>query len=567
VLHELTISDLGVIESARIELGPGLTCVTGETGAGKTMVLTGLGLILGAKAVPETVRRGADAALAEAVLDAPRTGEIAARLDDAGVDVEDDGTVVVSRTVGASRRSRTVIGGRTVPQALLADVAEALVTVHGQHDQARLRTAARQRETLDAYAGTNHQVVLADYRQAWDAWTQAVAALERMEQGADAARAEVARLRDDLAAIDALAPQPDEDDALAAEARVLENAEDVRTGVAAAHTALGGGDGGDGEYSAVAALDSARRALADAARHDPSLAELEERLSSLVYGAGDLVTELAAYVEELDADPARLDEIHERRSDLAGLMRRIGVPDLAGVLAYAEGARPRVAEDDAWDATLEQRRQALDDARATLDRAAGEVSDGRRAAASALAEAVASELHRLAMPDATFAVSVEPTAPAAHGADAIAMTLASHPGAPHRPVAEAASGGELSRIMLALEVAIAERAHEGARTFVFDEVDAGVGGRAAVAVGERLAELARTHQVIVVTHLAQVAAFAHSHVVVAKATDGIVTRAQVAEVTSDARVEEIARLLSGQEDSQTARAHALELLEASGVAP
>nr|WP_297081758.1 DNA repair protein RecN [uncultured Demequina sp.] len=566
MLHELTISDLGVIESARIELGPALTCVTGETGAGKTMVLTGLGLILGAKAVPETVRRGADAALAEAVLDAPRTGEVAERLEDAGIDVEDDGTVVVSRTVGASRRSRTVIGGRTVPQALLAEVAEALVTVYGQHDQARLRTAARQRATLDAYAGPDHQPVVAEYRGAWEAWTQATAALERMEQGADAARAEVARLRDDLAAIDALAPQPDEDEALAAEARVLENAEDVRTGVAAAHAALGGGDGGD-DHSAVAALDAARRALADAARHDPSLADLEERLSGLVYGAGDLVTELASYVEGLDADPARLDEIHERRSDFAGLMRRIGVADLAGVLAYAEDARPRVAEDDAWDTTLEQRRQAVDSARAALDHAASRLSDGRRAAASALAEAVAAELHRLAMPDAAFAVAVEPTEPAPHGADVIAMTLASHPGAPQRPVAEAASGGELSRIMLALEVAIAERVHEGSRTFVFDEVDAGVGGRAAVAVGERLAELARSHQVIVVTHLAQVAAFADTHVVVAKATDGTVTRAQVTEVSGDARIEEIARLLSGQEDSQTARAHALELLEASGVAP
>nr|WP_084040491.1 DNA repair protein RecN [Demequina sp. NBRC 110053] len=565
MLHELSITDLGVIESARIELGPGLTCVTGETGAGKTMVLTGIGLILGDKAVPATVRSGADAALAEAVLDAPVSGDLAERLADAGVEADDDGAVIVSRTVGASRRSRTVIGGRTVPQSLLADLAAELVTVHGQHDQARLRTPARQRDTLDAYAGARHGEALAAYRNAWAAWTEAVAALERMEDGAGAARAEVARLRDDLAAIDEIAPQEGEDEELAAQARVLENAEDVRLGAAAAHAALGGDQAGDGELSAVAALETARRALADAARHDPALAELDERLAGLSYAAADLVTELASYLDGLDADPARLDEIHARRSDLATLARRIGVPDVAGVLAYAESARPRVDDDDAWDETLAARREAVTAARTALETAALVVREGRAAAARDLAEAVREELGLLAMPDADFAVRLEPAEPAAHGADQVAMTLASHPGAPHRPIAEAASGGELSRIMLALEVALAARAHEGPRTFVFDEVDAGVGGRAAVAVGERLAALARTHQVIVVTHLAQVAAFADAHVVVAKATDGAVTRAQVAPVTDQARVEEIARLLSGQEDSDTARAHALELLEASGV--
>ncbi|GIG54407.1 DNA repair protein RecN [Demequina activiva] len=561
MLHELSITDLGVIESARIEVGPGLTCVTGETGAGKTMVLTGLGLILGAKAVPETVRAGADAALAEAVLDAPRDGAIAQRLAEAGVEVDDDGTVIVARTVGASRRSRTVIGGRTVPQALLADVAAELVTVHGQHDQARLRTPARQRDTLDAYAGDDHKGTVAEYRHAWTAWTEASAALARMEDGAQAARAEVVRLRDDLDAIDALAPQPGEDEELAAQARVLENAEDVRTGVASAHAALGGDD----EFTAVAALEAARRALGDAARHDDALGALDERLASLAYGAGDLVTELASYLEGLDADPARLDEIHQRRSDLAGLMRRIGVPDLAGVLEHAEHARARVAEDDAWDETLVERRAAVASTRSALEEAAERLSAGRRDAATRLAAAVREELAQLAMPDADFAVAVEPIDPAPHGADAVAMTLASHPGAPHRPIAEAASGGELSRIMLALEVALAHSTHEGPRTFVFDEVDAGVGGKAAVAVGGRLAALAQTHQVIVVTHLAQVASFADTHVVVAKATDGSVTRAQVTAVEADARVEEIARLLSGQEDSATARAHALELLEASGV--
>ncbi|MFW7414964.1 DNA repair protein RecN [Demequina sp. SO4-18] len=567
MLHELTISDLGVIESARLEFGPGLTCVTGETGAGKTMVLTGLGLILGAKTVPATVRTGAEAAVAEAVIDVPAEGPLAERLADAGVAVEDDGSVVVARTVGATTRSRSVMGARTVPQSLLAEVAAELVTVHGQSDQVRLRSAARQRDTLDAYGGSHVTAARREYLRAWEAWTDAAEALRRMQEGADAERAEVARLRDDLAAIDELAPQQGEDQALVAEAQVLENAEAVRTGTAAAHAAIAGEE----EVTVVAVLEAARRALADAARHDATLATLEERLADFSYGATDVASELASYLDRLDADPGRLDEIHQRRSDLATLMRRIGVPDVDAVLEYAETARPRVAQDDAWDETLEQRRAEESRTRDSLDTAAQALHEARGAAGDRLAAAVREELSRLAMPDADLAVQVERTEPAAHGADVVTMTLASHPGAPHRPVAEAASGGELSRIMLAIEVSLAgaDADHESespGRTFIFDEVDAGVGGKAAVAVGNRLAELARTHQVIVVTHLAQVAAFAHTHVVVAKSTDGAVTRAQVGPVDGEDRVQEVARLLSGQEDSTTARAHALELLEGSAVA-
>ncbi|MFV0285241.1 MAG: DNA repair protein RecN [Demequina sp.] len=562
MLHELSIADLGVIETARIDFGAGLTCVTGETGAGKTMVLTGLGLILGAKSVPATVRAGAPEALAEAVLDIPVGSESALRLDDAGVTLDDDGTVIVARTVGATTRSRTVIGGRTVPQALLADIAGELVTVHGQSDQVRLRSSARQRDTLDTYAGPAHQSVLDRYRDAWHSWTQARAALAAMEQGAEAERAEVARLRDDLAAIDALAPEEGEDARLEAEARVLDNAEAVRTGAASAHSAIGGDD----EFTVVAAIEAARRALADAARHDDRLAGYEQRLADISYGASDIAAELASYLDGLDADPARLDEIHERRSDLAGLTRRIGVPDLAAVLAYAQQARPRVAADDDWDATLAARRSQESRAREVLDAAATALHKSRTDAARRLADAVGAELDRLAMPDARLAVDVEPADASAHGADRVTFTLASHPGAPHRPLGEGASGGELSRIMLAIEVSLAAVGEQDSRTFVFDEVDAGVGGRAAIAVGNRLAELARTHQVIVVTHLAQVAAFADNHVVVAKTTDGAITRAQVGRVDGDARVEEIARLLSGNEDSSAARAHALELLEQSRVA-
>lgn len=560
MLRELAIENLGVIESARVDLGPGLTCVTGETGAGKTMVLTGLGLILGSKSVPATVRTGAEAALAEAVVDVAPGSWPAERLEEAGATLDDDGTVIVSRSVGASTRSRTVVGGRTVPQAVLAEVAGHWVTVHGQSEQARLRSSAEQRAILDEYA--DHGDLLVAYARAWQDWRDARDRLERMETGAEQARLEAARMRDDLAAIDDVAPEPGEDATLKDQIEVLENAEAVRSGVAGAREAIDG----DGELSLVIAADAARRALADAARHDRALAELEARLADVAYGAADVAQELATYLDRMDADPGRLEELQQRRAALNALMRRIGA-DLDGVLAYRERAAQAVEQDDSWDAHLEARRADERTAARRVEELADELTASRTEAAGRLAADVDAELALLAMPDAAFAVAVERAELRHSGADDVSMTLASHPGAPHRPVAQAASGGELSRIMLALEVSLARHAAAPGHTFVFDEVDAGVGGRAAIAVGRRLAELARTHQVLVVTHLAQVAAHADRHVVVAKATDGAITRAQVREVAGEQRVEELARLLSGHEDSKTALAHARELLEASRVAP
>ncbi|MDN4476990.1 DNA repair protein RecN [Demequina sp. SYSU T00192] len=560
MLHELAIENLGVIESARVDLGPGLTCVTGETGAGKTMVLTGLGLITGSRSVPATVRTGADAALAEAVVDVTPGSWPADRLEEAGAALDDDGTVIVSRTVGATTRSRTVVGGRTVPQAVLAEVSEHWVTVHGQSDQARLRSSAEQRAILDGFAG--HDALLTAYADAWEAWREARVRLEEMESGAEAARLEAARMRDDLDAIDAVDPQPGEDAEIGAQLEVLQHSEAVRAGVAGAREAIDG----EAEVTLVVAADAARRALGDAARHDPALADLETRLADVAYSAADIAHELASYLDRMDADPARLEALQARRADLNALMRRIGA-DLDGVLAYRDRAAEAVLQDDTWDETLAARRAAETEARAEVERAASALSESRRAAAARLSADVDAELDGLAMPDAEFRVGVRAVEPRATGADEVEMTLASHPGAPHRPVAQAASGGELSRIMLAIEVSLARHAVTPGHTFVFDEVDAGVGGKAAIAVGRRLAELARTHQVLVVTHLAQVAAHADRHVVVAKATDGTVTRSQVHEVAGEDRVEELARLLSGHEGSKTALAHARELLEASRVAP
>lgn len=561
MLHELSITSLGVISSARLPLRPGLTVVTGETGAGKTMVLTGLGLILGGKATPDAVRVGAEEAVAEAIYDVPESSDGRALAVEAGAVFDDDGTVTVVRTVGSTTRSRSILGGRTVPQALLAQVGEELVTVHGQADQVRLRTPARQRQLLDAYAGPRHGEALAQYREAWRVWREAAEALARMVETEDVERARLTRLRDDLAALEEAAVQPGERAELESAGRVLAHAESLRSLTVTAHDALAGETDG----TAAVHLEAARRALDEATTHDPSLQALATRVADYLYGATDAAQELASYLDRLEADPARLDAMHQRLSTISTAERRFGRP-----ADELEPLRARIAQelgaDAAWEDRLEAARVAHDHAHARLLEHAATVSEGRRQAAKTLAVHVERELSLLAMPDATVQMRVEPREPGPFGADDVSLLLSAHAGAPARPVTEAASGGELSRIMLAIEVVLAE-AGGPAHTFVFDEVDAGVGGKAAQAVGQRLAALARTHQVLVVTHLAQVAACAAHHVVVSKASDGAVTVSHVREVAGEDRVTEIARLLSGEQDSATARAHAVELLENSPVAP
>ena len=560
MLHELSIENLGVIRSARLTLGQGLTVVTGETGAGKTMVLTGLGLVTGQKVTSAIVRTGADAALAEAIFDVPENSEAAVVLGEAGALHNEDGTVTISRSLGAAARSRTVVGGRQVPQALLSDCADDFVTVHGQADQVRLRSGARQREMLDRYAGEGHLDVLVRYRTAWASLLEEREELTRLERGAEAERTAISHMRDDLAAIEAVDPQSGEDESLSSEAALLENAESVRQGVSTAASALSGDD----ENTILAALETARKALADASRHDDSLAAHEARLVEHSYGLSDLASDLTRYLAALDADPTRLESVQKRRSDLAALCRRVG-RDLTGVLTYAKEATIRVAEHDSWDERVEAIRAKVARLEAEVDSLAATLSEGRQAVAARLAEAVNGELSQLAMASASFDVGVVKVELGPFGSDAIEMTLSAHPGAPMRPVAEAASGGELSRITLAIEVSLAAGTTPEGHTFVFDEVDAGVGGKAAIDVARRLAILAKTQQVLVVTHLAQVAAFADHHIVVTKDIDGEVTTSEVREVTGEGRVQEIARLLSGQEDSTTARAHALELLEGSTI--
>ena len=565
-LSELRIRGLGAIDDVTLELGRGLTVVTGETGAGKTMVVTGLTLLFGGRADPGRVRANGRAGV-EGRLELPPGSPVWERAADAGADRDDDGSLILARTVSAEGRSRAYLGGRSVPVGVVAELAESLLAVHGQTDQLRLSRPAEQRRALDRYAGADHLALLDRYRDAHQRWRALSADLERRHGQARelAQAADVLRLG--LAEIEAVAPEPGEDEALATQAKRLSDADALRAAADEARLALIGdvtGDLGGGEppQDATAALAIAERALASS--DDPTLVILAQDLADAVAVVSDVAGQLAGYVADLDADPARLAEVLDRRAAITALVRKyadVGT-GASGVLAWAEEAQRKLSELDVSDEALEALAAERDAARAEVDRLGAEVSAGRRAAAEGFAAEVGAELAGLAMKSArvSFAVDSHPDDPGPEGIDDVALLLAAHPGAPARPVHKGASGGELSRVMLAIEVVFAGA--DPVPVMVFDEVDAGVGGQAAGEIGRRLARLARDHQVVVVTHLAQVAAFADTHLVVDKSPDtgAGVTATDIRSIRGEDRVRELARMLSGLADSETGQAHARELL-------
>ena len=578
----MRIQGLGVIDDATLELHPGLTVVTGETGAGKTMVVTGLQLLGGGRAESSRVRSGAARAVVEGRFE-PSGGEEVARLaQDAGASLDEDGSLIAVRTVAADGRSRAHLGGRSVPVGVLGELTDALIAVHGQNEALRLLRPAEQRAVLDRFAGEAVAGSLAGYRRVRAEWLLVAAELtERRERARELAR-EADLLRHGLAEIAAVAPEPGEDRALHAEARRLADADQLREAAAGAQLALTGdtelavGTGGGADLpGAVGLVAEARRRLQGA--DDPALRELGLRLADAAVVLADVGAELGGYLQSLDADPARLDAVLARQSELKQLTRKYAA-DIDGVLAWAEQARRRLAGLDTSEEALAELAVRRDGLAAELAGHAAAVTAARQAAAAALGEAVTAELAGLAMPQASLRVAVSqrlvttddphalPGAPGGRcwaagpdGVDDVELRLVAHAGAPALPVHKGASGGELSRVMLALEVVLAHA--DPVPTLVFDEVDAGVGGRAAVEVGRRLARLARTHQVVVVTHLPQVAAYADRHLVVDKAADGRgLTRSGVRALDDGQRVVELARMLAGMEQTETGRAHAEELL-------
>ncbi|VTY03716.1 DNA repair protein RecN [Rothia mucilaginosa] len=564
MIEEIHIRDLGIITDARLPLEPGFSVLTGETGAGKTMVVTALGMLLGARSDATSVRSGAKNALAEAVIRLPRGHRALALAEEAGGTTEEideqSSELLLARTVNASGRSRAHVGGCSAPIGTLAQIGQSLVAVHGQSDQLRLKSPVEQRQSLDLYAGEELASLLAKYRENYERYRAAAAELKEVRENSRARALEAQSLQGALEEIAAVNPRAGEEDELKAEMVKLMNVEALRIASATALTALSGSEYSSGEEANVMGLlDAARGALQGQASADEELAGLEARVNELMILTTDIASDLSSYAASLDVEgPERLAQVQTRRAQLATLMRKYGA-DIAEVLEWAEGSRTRLdtlVDDPQRQETLETELVQL---RKVLGEQAEELTNLRRAAAQKLADAVSEELTALAMPNASLVVEVaEAEKFSVHGRDTVTFMLAPHRTAVPRPLGKGASGGELSRVMLALEVVLADV--DPVPTFIFDEVDSGVGGKAAIEIGRRLAMLARHVQVLVVTHLPQVAAFADQHILVLKNDDASLSKVQV--LTEEERVVELARMLSGHDQSESAREHARELLEA-----
>jgi DNA repair protein RecN (Recombination protein N) len=580
VLSEIRIESLGAISTATAEFDHGLTVLTGETGTGKTMVVTGLHLLGGARADATRIRSGADRAVVEGRFSTVELGDgVAAQIDEildaSGADRDEDGSVIAARSVSRAGPSRAYLGGRSVPAKSLSTFTAELLTLHGQNDQLRLMRGDEQRAALDRFADVG--ALLQRYRTVRQSWLAARRDLAERTARAREMAQEADRLKFGLGEIDAVDPRPGEDDALVDDIRRLSELDALREAARYARTALAGAldDTADAD-AASAAHEVARSKSALEATDDNLLRTLGQRLAEALAVIGDVSTELGGYLAELPSDASTLENKLARQGELRALTRKYAA-DIDGVLAWARESRDRLAQLDVSEETLAGLKRQVADLESQVATAAIGLSKARTKAAKGLAKAVTAELSGLAMADANFTVAVSPltvrgddsapiTLPSGEtvhagsdGADAVEFGFSAHRGTDVLPLNKSASGGELSRVMLALEVVLAASV-EGT-TMVFDEVDAGVGGRAAVQIGRRLSRLARSHQVIVVTHLPQVAAYADIHLVVDSA--GRNNASGVRRLNEEDRVAELARMLAGLGDSDSGRAHARELLSAA----
>ncbi|KFC13910.1 DNA repair protein RecN [Cutibacterium acnes HL202PA1] len=552
----MRIRGLGVIDETVLEPSSALTAVTGETGAGKTMVVTGIGLLLGDKADTGLVRHGCDRAVVEAVLDTPDAG----RVSELGGTVE-DGEVICARHI-TSRRSRALLGGAQVTASQLAHIVGDQVTIHGQSEQVRLVDAARQLDVVDRAAGDELAGHLSRHAQLWSEFRAASQRLQRLNEDRAGAEMEREVLTRRVGEVDAVDPKPHEDDDLIAEIAGLQAAQSIRESLNKADVLLNGVETSTGpQPGALALLEQAVHELDGTGDADPRAAELAERARQMSYDLTDLAASVAGHAARAEADPQRLEELGGRLAAIQRLLRA-RTTTLDDLLESTAADRHRLAELDPGATDLDSLGQQVEQLRSELRRSADHMSAVRRRTAVRLAAEVRPELAALAMPHARLEFRVEPAPMGPRGADSVTIMLAANPGSDLAPLAKAASGGELSRVRLALEVVVAQP--QVPQTFVFDEIDSGVGGAVGIEIGRRLRQLARRHQVIVVTHLAQVAAFADTHVVITKASDGAVTSSGLREVTGSEREIELSRMMSGMVDSESGLEHAHDLLREAG---
>lgn len=565
MLEELEIHSLGPITSAHIDVHPGMNAITGETGAGKSMLLNAVELISGAPAQASRVRPDADRAWVQAIFDVTGNNEVEEQAQSAGSDCVDN-QLFINRTVPCTGRSRAVLNGHSVPRTVLSDISEQLVTIHGQSEQLKIASTSKQRDFLDTYADNIEQ--REEYSQAFRAYTELKSKLERVHNEQTQSIARIDYLRESIARIEEVHPQVGEDEELKARRDVIEHSAEI---IAAYGTALQALEGSGDDASGQSVLDLIARAThaLQSLDHIDQAAELSERLENASDELQDIVFTLSRSDTE-DLNPAELDAINERIHDIDELLKRWG-SDIAHVLEWKEKAQFELEDLDASPEKIAQLEEELKEAYTVSVKKAAVLTQTRTQAAEELSRTVTSELTSLAMEGSVLQISVSARNDIdAYGADNIVFEFIPFPGSPALPVGKSASGGELSRLMLALELAAFEKKHDArdsraagtVPTLIFDEIDAGVGGVAAAQLGQRLAVLAQGAQIIVVTHLPQVAAWADQQFVVEKEKTSDSASTTVTAVTGDDRVREIARMLAGSQ-SNTSLEHAQELLEQS----
>ncbi|WP_240372285.1 DNA repair protein RecN [Brevibacterium zhoupengii] len=556
MISELRISHLGVIAEAEVELSTGFTVVTGETGAGKTMFVSALSLLMGRKVGSGVVRKGAEKAEVEGIFSSV-TDSVRSRIEEAGGSAEDE--AIISRTVAQKGRARATAGGRTVPISVLTEISDELITLHGQSEQLRLKGAAQQRQLLDSAGGVELEAVAKRYHAAFENWRETQTKVARIKDSTAARRERILWLGGCLEAIDKVRPVPGEDEALTAQAAKLGAAAEITQAVGSAHDLLLGSELDDAG-AAVDHVHQAISALSDVESADPELARIKAALNDAVLRLSDSAAELSSYLTGFDElGETSLEETEARRAEL-GSLAAYG-QNVTEVLDFETRSAQELAELEADDRDLDQLDAELDEAHSAMVEAARGLTEIRRATAASFSRAVSAEMAALSMPKAQVTFELTDREPAAHGCDDVRLTFAPHDSSAGDDIGKVASGGELSRVMLAIEVVRA--AGEAIPTYVFDEVDAGVGGKAAIEIGRRLAKLAENAQVIVVTHLPQVAAWADTHVTIVKDDDAETVKSGVRELSEDERVIELSRMLAGMEDSSSAKAHAAELLDSA----
>ena len=560
-LSEITIKNLGVIESATLEFEPGLTVLTGETGAGKTMVLTALNLILGGKSDAALVRTGQERLVASGRFSV--TKEIAISAAEKGADLDGD-DLILTRNVNSDGKSKAIAGGIAIPAGTLAELATELIEIHGQAANLQITKSSKQRELLDRYAGSDLQKALAKYQAELSNFQGLKSRIATLKSAANKRDAEIAELTEFTNAFNKLKPKSGELIQIEIEISKLSSVEEFRVAIASALGAIE-----DEEQGTLTSLGIARKALDSVRAKDPELESVYSNLSDAFFLIGDANSTLNSYLSSLEADPDRLSSLQERKAALNSWFKKYvtGDQDFEALILRGESAKSAMADLTGGDELIAELEGELTAVKKALLQCAKDLSSTRSKAAITLATAVSAEIHALSMPHTNLVVNVshpdyvgalKESDFAASGCDEVTLLLQAHKDGPLVPIAKGASGGEMSRVMLGLEVVLAKVQPVG--TYIFDEVDAGVGGKAAIEVGRRLALLAKDAQVIVVTHLPQVAAWADSHFVVKKSSDGSVVASGVNKLAEAERINEIARMLAGLEDSASAQEHAAELL-------